>query len=106
MFCERDFASTDEWVYVKDTGTVNTYSISHIAADARRLEKPLVVAVVDLDGASKGIGILHMIGGDARPNELRIGMKVKAVWKTRRQRTGSITDIRYFKPMVTLEKED
>jgi uncharacterized OB-fold protein len=104
MFCERDFIPTDEWVYVKDTGTVNTYSISHIAADASRLKKPLIVAVIDLDGASEGIGILHMIGDDVKPSEMNVGMKVKAVWKPRKQRTGSITDIRYFKPVAAVEE--
>lgn len=98
MFCERDVVSTNEWVYVKDTGTVNTYSISYIAADASRLKKPLIVAVIDLDGASEGIGILHLIG-DVKPDQVRVGMKVKAVWKPRRQRTGAITDICYFKPV-------
>lgn len=97
MFCERDFVPTNEWVYVKDTGTVNTYSISYIAADASRLKEPLIVAVIDLAGASEGIGILHMIGG-IKPDQVGVGMKVKAVWKPRRQRTGAITDIRYFKP--------
>ena len=98
MFCERDFVPTDEWVYVKDTGSVNTYSVSHIAADASRLNKPLIVAVIDLDGASEGIGILHMIG-DAKPNEISVGIKVKAFLKPREERTGSITDIRHFKPV-------
>ena len=27
MFCEHCFVATDEWVYVKDTGTINTYSL-------------------------------------------------------------------------------
>lgn len=98
MFCERDFVPTDEWVYVKDTGTVNTYSISYIAADASRLKKPLIVAVIDLDGASEGVGILHLIR-DVKPNNVSVGIKVEAVWKPSEQRTGSITDIRYFKPV-------
>lgn len=97
MFCERDFVQTKEWVYVRDTGTVNTYSISYIAADASRLKKALIVAVIDLDGASEGIGILHLLGG-VKPDQVNVGMKVKAVWKPRRQRTGAITDIRYFRP--------
>jgi hypothetical protein len=34
-----------------------------------------------------------------KPEELHIGMKVKAVWKQEKERTGSITDIKFFKPL-------
>ncbi len=37
MYCEQCYRPTDEWVQVKDTGTVNTFSISHVGTDARRL---------------------------------------------------------------------
>jgi hypothetical protein len=98
MFCERCFRPTDEWVYVKDTGIVNTYSISYLAADASRLEEPIIVAVIELDGASEGMGILHYLG-EVAPDEVDFGMRVKAVWKPPEQRIGAITDIRYFKPI-------
>jgi len=97
MFCEMCFRPTDEWVYVKDTGTINTYSVSYLAADASRLKKPILVAVIDLDGASKGMGILHHLG-EVKPEAVKFGMKVKAVWKPPKERTGAITDIAYFKP--------
>ncbi|HZY47158.1 MAG TPA: Zn-ribbon domain-containing OB-fold protein [Candidatus Bathyarchaeia archaeon] len=98
MYCEKDFRPTDEWVQIKDTGTVNTYSISHVGTDARRLKTPILVAVVDLDGASPGMGILHNLG-EVEPLKISVGMKVKAVWKSPSERQGSILDIRYFKPM-------
>ncbi len=34
MYCEEDFVPTDEWVRVRDTGTVNTFSISYVNNDA------------------------------------------------------------------------
>lgn len=98
MFCELCWRTTDRWVYVKDTGTVNTFSISYILWNAQRLDKPIIPAVIEIDGASKGEGILHLIG-EVDPNEVYIGMKVKAVWKKPEERTGSITDILYFKPI-------
>ena len=97
MFCEECFRPTDAWVYVESTGTVNTFTISHIRWDAIRLDTPQVAAVIDLDGASRGIGILHLLGG-VEPEQVTIGLQVKAVWKPPRQREGAITDIRYFKP--------
>ncbi len=98
MFCERCFRPTHDWVVVKDTGTVNTFSLSYVSWDVRRLKKPEIPAVIEIDGASKGMGILHVLG-NVKPKAVRIGMKVRAVWKPAKQRTGSITDIAYFEPI-------
>jgi uncharacterized OB-fold protein len=100
MYCEQCYRPTDEWVPVKDTGTINTYSVSHVAADASRVKEPFVVAVIDIDGASPGMGILHRLGEvEPNPAKVHVGMKVKAVWKPKGERQGAITDIKYFKPM-------
>lgn len=96
MFCESCFRPTDEWVEVPDTGEVNTYSVSHIRWDASRLRRPIIIAVVTIDGTSSG-GLLHYLG-DVKPEEVRIGMRVRAAWKPARQRQGSILDIRFFRP--------
>lgn len=99
MFCEDCFRDTDEWVYVKDTGVVNTYSIAHVGADASRLSSPLYVAVINIDGASELMGFLHLLGEVSESN-LRIGLKVQAVWKPPQERVGSILDIKYFRPIT------
>jgi uncharacterized OB-fold protein len=98
MFCEDDFRDTDEWVFVKDTGVVNTYSIAHVGTDAHRLSKPLFVAVINIDGASELMGFLHLLG-EVQEKDIKIGMKVQAVWKAPEERAGSILDIKYFKPL-------
>jgi len=98
MYCEKCFRPTDEWVMIKDTGTVNTYSISHVGTDAMRLKEPILVAVIDLDGASPGMGILHNLG-EVEPSKIKVGMRVEAFWKPSGERQGSILDIRYFKPV-------
>src|SRR5712692_2619698 len=98
MYCEQCYRPTDEWVHVKDTGTVNTFSISSVGTDARRLKTPILVSVVDIDGASPGMGILHNLG-EMEPSKISIGMKVQAVWKRAEERQGAITDIRYFRPV-------
>ena len=60
MFCERCFRPTDDWVYVKATGTVNTFSLCYVSWDVRRLKQPEIPAVIEIDGASPGMGILHL----------------------------------------------
>jgi uncharacterized OB-fold protein len=99
MYCDTCFRATDEWVYVKDTGTINTYSVSYLDADANRIKKPILVAVIDLDGATEGIGILHYVDPKTKPEDLHIGMKLQAVWKPEKERTGSVRDILHWKPI-------
>ena len=106
MFCELCFRPTDEWVFTKDTGTINTYSIAKVNWDASRRgpdEPPLLPAVIEIDGASKGMGIMHMLG-EVDPDDVKIGMKVRAVWRPEEERTGAITDILYFKPLRAVRK--
>ncbi|HID05124.1 MAG TPA: Zn-ribbon domain-containing OB-fold protein, partial [Aigarchaeota archaeon] len=98
MYCEECFRPTDEWVELKDTGTVLTFSICYVGTDASRLKEPQIPAVIEIDGASKNMGILHVLG-EVKPEEVKIGMKVKAVWEEPSKRRGAITDIRYFKPL-------
>jgi len=40
---------------------------------------------------------LHLIG-QADPKKVEFGMRVQAIWKPPQERTGSILDIKYFKP--------
>jgi len=98
MFCEECFRPTDAWTFVKDTGTIETYSISYIDLDAKRIEEPIYVGVVSVDGASPKMGIMHYFG-EVTPETIRIGLRVKAVWRPREERVGSVRDIRYWRPL-------
>jgi hypothetical protein len=98
MFCERCFRPSDDWVAVKDTGTVNTFSLCYVSWDVRRLRRPEIPAVIEIDGASPGMGIMHLLS-NVNPKKVRVGMRVRAVWKPASRRTGSITDIAYWEPL-------
>jgi len=99
LFCETCWKPTDDWAYVKDTGTILTCVVSHVNWDASRVKKGQryhTPAVIELDGAGRDQGILHLID-EIEPYDIKIGMKVKAVWKKPEERIGAITDIKYFK---------
>jgi uncharacterized OB-fold protein len=102
-FCEWCFRPMDEWVYLQDRGVVNTYSLCYVRWDMQRVKEPIIPAVIEIAGASKGMGIMHLLG-EVDPDDVAIGMKVKAVWKPADEREGAITDILYFKP-VTRSKQ-
>jgi uncharacterized OB-fold protein len=97
IFCELCFRRTQGWVRLPDTGVVNTYSVSYITTDTTRVKTPTIPAVIEIDGTSHA-GFLHLIG-EAKPDNVKIGLLVKAVWKEPSKREGSITDIRYFAPI-------
>ena len=102
MFCERCWRITDEWVPLEGTGTVNTFAVSYVDWAAGRIPKgqrPYTPAVIEIDGASQGMGILHLLD-EVAPEKIFIGMRVQAVWRPEAERVGAITDIQYFKPQT------
>jgi uncharacterized OB-fold protein len=96
--CEWCFNPMDRYVALKDTGTVNTFSLCYVTWDVKRIEDPEMPIVVEIDGASPLHGILHKLS-EVKPEAVHIGMRVQAVWKPEDEREGAITDILYFKPM-------
>lgn len=92
-FCERCLGKLDEWVDVGTVGDVVTYTFLNIALDGSPLEKPEIIAFIRFgDG-----GIIHRLG-EIEPDQVEIGLLVQAVFKPKSKRTGSILDIKYFKP--------
>ena len=92
--CQDCFEPISEWVEVSNQGTLQTYTVVHEKNPCQPMEPPVVYGIVQLDGADNGF--VHMLGGLAI-EDLHIGMRVQAVFK--KERTGSILDIRYFKPL-------
>jgi len=93
--CKDCFGQLDEWVEVSDKGTVLTYTVCNQPNPVQPVETPLVYGIVQLDGADTGF--VHMLG-EVNPEQLRIGMRVQAVFKEERE--ASILDIKYFKPLA------
>lgn len=96
--CEWCFRPMNSYVPLKNTGTVNTFSLCYITWDLKRIKEPEISAVIEIDGASPLHGIMHKLG-EVDPEDVHIGMRVQAVWKPADEREGAITDILYFKPI-------
>jgi uncharacterized OB-fold protein len=96
--CEWCFRPVDKFVRLQDTGTINTFSLCYVTWDVKRIKEPEIPAVIEIDGASPLHGIMHKLG-EVKPEDVHIGMRVKAVWKKPEERQGAITDILYFKPL-------
>ena len=96
--CEWCFRPMDAVVPLPDTGTVNTFSLCYVTWDVQRITEPEIPAVIEIDGASPLHGIMHKLG-EVEPGDVRVGMRVQAVWKRPEEREGAITDILYFRPI-------
>lgn len=100
-FCEEcNLRVVDDWYDLGDTGTVMTYTNSHVDWDSSMLPDGRIrtFAVIAIDGASPEHGLLHHLG-EVEPDKVHIGMRVKAVWKDEADREGCVTDVKYFRPI-------
>jgi uncharacterized OB-fold protein len=93
--CPADGTPTAEEVELPDTGTVTTFCIVNVPFLGQRITPPYVSAYVLLDGAD--IAFLHLIL-DIPADEVRMGMRVKAVWKPEDEWGTTIENIDHFAP--------
>ncbi len=101
-FCELcNLQGVHDYYDLPDTGTVMTYTLSKVNWDSSPLPrgKTNIFAVIAIDGCPEDMGLCHMLG-EVDPKKVKVGMRVKAVWKPEKERTGSVTDIKYFKPLT------
>jgi uncharacterized OB-fold protein len=85
----------DQFIELPDKGTVTTFAIINIPFSGQRIKPPYVAAYVLLDGAD--IPFLHLVT-EIDPADVRMGMRVQAVWKPREQWGLGIDNIDYFRP--------
>ncbi|RZU53706.1 hypothetical protein EV385_5639 [Krasilnikovia cinnamomea] len=93
--CPADGVPTDEEVVVTDRGTVTTFCVVNVPFAGQRLDPPYVVAQVLLDGAD--IPLSHLILG-CPAGQVRMGMRVAAVWRERAQWSHTPENIAHFAP--------
>ncbi len=93
--CPADGTPTTDEVELAQTGTVTTFCIVNVPFLGQRIKPPYVSAYVLLDGAD--IAFLHLIL-DVPAEEVRMGMRVEAVWKPREEWGTTIENISHFKP--------
>jgi|Deesub1362B_J571_1020462.scaffolds.fasta_scaffold51085_1 hypothetical protein len=96
MYCEECFEKLEEWVDLGINGEVYTYTVAYLDREGKRLAEPVIYALITFGDAFGGL--VHKLG-EVKPEEVWIGMPVEAVFKPPYERKGSITDIKYFKPI-------
>ncbi len=85
----------DQFLELPDKGTVTTFAIINIPFAGQRIKPPYVAAYVLLDGAD--IPFLHLVT-EIDAAEVRMGMRVEAVWKPQEEWGLGIDNIDHFRP--------
>ena len=94
LFCERCFdGPLEPDVEVGPQGTVESFTVGYVGLEGERLPEPQTLGLIRLDGADTVL--VHFLL-DEHP---MIGQPVEPVLLPARQRTGSILDLRGFRPV-------
>ncbi|WP_334023615.1 Zn-ribbon domain-containing OB-fold protein [Nocardia terpenica] len=90
-----DGRPTDDIVDLPDTGIITTFCIVNVPFLGQKIKPPFVAAYILLDGAD--IPVLHRVLG-CDPAQVRMGMRVKAVWKPRAEWGYTLENVDHFEP--------
>jgi uncharacterized protein len=93
--CPVDGVPTTTDVELPDTGIVTTFCVVNVPFQGQRVPSPYVAASVLLDGAD--IAFQHLVLG-CEPAEVRMGMRVRAVWKPPGEWGTTSENISHFEP--------
>jgi uncharacterized OB-fold protein len=93
--CPVDGVPTEGEIELGHTGTVTTFCIVNVPFLGQKIEPPYVSAYILLDGAD--IALQHLIL-DIPADEVRMGLRVKAVWRPEAEWGTTIENISHFAP--------
>jgi len=82
-------------VELAHSGTITKFCIVNLPFAARNIEIPYVSASVLLDGAD--VPIFHLVQ-EIPYDQIRIGMRVEAVWEEAQDRIPGMESIKHFRP--------
>lgn len=94
--CPRCAKPTTKEVEIKDTGTVITFSVVRVPSENIQVELPYCAANILFDGADITTTLLVQ---ECAMEDVRIGMRVQAVWLPEDQWEYGMTNIEYVKPL-------
>jgi uncharacterized OB-fold protein len=93
--CPVDGVPTVEEIELGHTGTVTTFCIVNVPFLGQKIDPPYVSAYILLDGAD--IALQHLIL-ELPADEVRMGLRVKAVWRPESEWGTTIENISHFAP--------
>jgi len=93
--CPTDGVATTDDIVLGNSGTVTTYCVVNVPFQGQSIEIPYICAQILLDGANIAfMGLIQEIPAD----QVRMGLRVEAVWVDRSQWGPTMTSVKYFRP--------
>jgi uncharacterized OB-fold protein len=93
--CATCAIPTEEEVELSNRGTITTFCIVNLPFYGQAVEIPYVCASIVLDGAD--LPFFSLIG-EVPVEQVRMGMRVEAVWCEPSERKPTLESIKYFRP--------
>jgi len=93
--CPTDGVATTDPVELGNSGTVTTYCVVNVPFQGQSIEIPYICAQILLDGAN--ITFMGLIQ-ELPAAEVRMGMRVEAVWVDKADLGLTMASVKYFRP--------
>ena len=93
--CPTCGVPTQEEVELAHTGTITTFCVVNLPFYGQEIKPPYVCASILLDGAD--IALFHLIQ-EGPAADVRMGMRVEAVWDEADELEPSLESIKHFRP--------
>lgn len=91
--CGKCYRTLSEWVEVKEDATLVMYTVGYTSITGQAYKNPQITGMIRFEGSSSWLlAAIRKID----PEDLKTGMKLKPVWKEKRE--GTLGDIDYFVP--------
>ena len=93
--CPTDGVPTTDEVVLGNAGIVTTYCVVNVPFQGQSIELPYICAQILLDGANIAfMGLIQEVPAD----EVRMGMRVEAVWVDDKDLGPTMASVKYFRP--------
>jgi long-chain acyl-CoA synthetase len=95
-FCGLCHEECTDWVELPNQGTLESFTTVYMEFPGQPTKPPYTYGYIKLDGSATHI--YHMLR-EIEEKDIRVGLRVQAVWKDQAERKGNLYDIQYFKPL-------
>lgn len=106
IVCAECHVKNDEWVELSHEGTLVAFTIMYIPltdpTTGKPHKPPFVYGSVRLDGATSVLD--HLVNIEPTMDKVWVGMRCKVVLRSKKDRIGDLSDIRYLKPLPGQKK--
>lgn len=93
-YCGNCFVETEEeLIELSDYATIVSFTTIHMSFPGQPTDPPYISIWAQFEGAD--MHIFHILNAESEEG-LKVGQRVRAIWRDDEERNGSIYDIRYF----------